>query len=87
MRSIDFKSLLIGILGTALVMVLMGQSTYQPNPYQIQCVPMEDSIGMGYVASRLFDMRKISKQIESSKPDLLYTEREFWEFYRENDLN
>jgi hypothetical protein len=42
---------------------------------------------MGYVASRLFDMRKISKQIESSKPDLLYTEREFWEFYRENDLN
>ena len=68
-------------------MVLMGLSTYQSNPYQIQCVPMEDTIGMGYVACRLFDMRKISKQIESSKPDLLYTEREFWEFYRENDLN
>ena len=29
MKSIDFKSLLIGILGTALVMVLMGQSSVQ----------------------------------------------------------
>jgi hypothetical protein len=29
MKSIDFKSLLIGILGTALVMVLMGQSIYR----------------------------------------------------------
>jgi len=28
MKSIDFKSLLIGILGTALVMVLMGQATH-----------------------------------------------------------
>ena len=27
MKSIDIKSLLIGILGTALVMVLMGQSS------------------------------------------------------------
>ena len=27
MKSIDFKSLLIGILGTALVLVLMGQSS------------------------------------------------------------
>ena len=64
MKSIDFKSLLIGILGTALVM-----------------------IGMGYDACRLFDMNNISKQIKSSKPDFLYTEREFWEFYPERDLN
>ena len=29
MKSIDIKSLLIGILGTALVMVLMGQSGFE----------------------------------------------------------
>ena len=29
----------------------------------------------------------ISKEIKSSKPDFLYTEREFWEFYPERDLN
>ena len=34
MKSIDFKSLLIGILGTALVMVLMGV-TQKNNKYQI----------------------------------------------------
>ena len=52
-----------------------------------QCVHLEDTIGMGYVACRLFDMNNISKQIKSSKPDFLYTEREFWEFYPERDLN
>ena len=86
MKSIDFKSLLIGILGTALVMTLMGKSVFQAEPYQIQCVHLEDTIGMGYVACRLFDMNNISKQIKSSKPDFLYTEREFWEFYPERDL-
>ena len=65
MKSIDFKSLLIGILGTALVMMLMGKSVFQPEPYQIQCVHLEDTIGMGYVACRLFDMNNISKQIKS----------------------
>ena len=52
MKSIDFKSLLIGILGTALVMMLMGKSVFQPEPYQIQCVHLEDTIGMGFVACR-----------------------------------
>ena len=37
MKSIDIKSLLIGILGTALVMVLMGQSSMQKQ-YDIECV-------------------------------------------------
>ena len=69
MESIDFKSLLIGILGTALVMMLMGKSVFQAEPYQIQCVHLEDTIGMGYVACRLFEMNNISKQIKSSKPD------------------
>ena len=46
MKSIDFKSLLIGILGTAMVMMLMGKSVFQPAPYQIQCVHLEDTIGM-----------------------------------------
>jgi len=36
MKSIDIKSLLIGILGTALVMVLMGHSSSQPH-YDIEC--------------------------------------------------
>ena len=36
MKSIDIKSLLIGILGTALVMVLMGQSSVR-NQYDIEC--------------------------------------------------
>ena len=37
MKSIDIKSLLIGILGTALVMVLMGQSSMQKQ-YDIEDV-------------------------------------------------
>ena len=36
MKSIDIKSLLIGILGTALVMVLMG-ATHKKANYQIVC--------------------------------------------------
>ena len=36
MKSIDFKSLLIGILGTAMVMMLMGV-THKKNKYQISC--------------------------------------------------
>jgi len=37
MKSIDIKSMLIGILGTALVMVLMGQSSFI-NKYETECV-------------------------------------------------
>ena len=37
MKSIDMKSLIIGILGTVLLMVLMGQSGMQ-NSYDIECV-------------------------------------------------
>ena len=37
MKSIDIKSLLIGILGTALVMVLMGQSRVTENRWQTSC--------------------------------------------------
>ena len=43
MESIDFKSLLIGILGTALVMVLMGQSS-QKIEYDIECFQRLDTI-------------------------------------------
>ena len=39
MKSIDIKSLLIGILGTTLVMVLMGNSSLGSNgKYQIDCI-------------------------------------------------
>ena len=86
MKIIDFKSLLIGILGTVLIMILKGQTSFMMNPYQVQCVPMEDTIGMGYVACRLFDQRVLSKIIGTSKPELLFTEREFWEFYKPEDL-
>ena len=37
MKSIYFNSLLIGILGTTLVMVLMGQSSIQKQ-YDVECV-------------------------------------------------
>ena len=37
MKSIDIKSLLIGILGTALVMVLMGQSSLKKQ-YDVECI-------------------------------------------------
>lgn len=37
MKSIDIKSLLIGILGTALVMVLMGLSKVGENRWQTSC--------------------------------------------------
>ena len=43
MKSIDFKSLLIGILGTALVMVLMGQSNLKEQ-YDIECIGIKESV-------------------------------------------
>ena len=39
MKSIDIRSLLIGILGTALVMVLLGATTYNPQGnLEFECV-------------------------------------------------
>ena len=45
MKSIDFKSLLIGILGTALVMVLMGQTTHKKR-YNVECITMSGKAGL-----------------------------------------
>ena len=45
MKSIDFKSLLIGILGTALVMVLMGQATHKKR-YDVECITMSGKAGL-----------------------------------------
>ena len=54
MKLIDIKSLLIGILGTALVMVLMGQSSMQKQ-YDVECVrALGDSDP--YIVSRKFDL-------------------------------
>ena len=39
MKLIEIKSLLIGILGTALVMVLMGQSSMQKQ-YDVECITL-----------------------------------------------
>ena len=45
MKSIDFKSLLISILGTALVMVLMGQATHKKR-YDVECITMSGKAGL-----------------------------------------
>ncbi len=45
MKSIDIKSLLIAILGTALVMVLMGQTTHKKR-YDVECISMSGNAGL-----------------------------------------
>ncbi len=45
MKSIDLKSLLIGFLGTALVMVLMGQTTHKKR-YDVECITMSGKTGL-----------------------------------------
>ena len=59
MKSIDFKSLLIGILGTALVMVLMGQSKLEKK-YDIECVSFykPEIHEIPYVTCRRFDIHE-----------------------------
>ena len=64
MKSIDFKSLLIGILATALVMVLMGQSKIEKQ-YDVECVAfigpkvvMDPTIENNWVQCRRFDLSK-----------------------------
>ena len=55
MKSIDVKSLLIGILGTALVFVLMGQAIVDQKEYEVSCVMDPDP---GHVICRRFDSRE-----------------------------
>ena len=64
MKSIDFKSLLIGILGTALVMLLMGQSKIEKQ-YDVECVAfidpkvvMDPTVENNGVQCRRFDLSK-----------------------------
>ena len=64
MKSIDIKSLLIGILGTALVMVLMGQSSIRKQ-YDVECVSyidpkvvMDPTIENNWIQCRRFDLTK-----------------------------
>ena len=45
MISNNFKSLLIGILGTALVMVLMGQATHKKR-FDVECITMSGKAGL-----------------------------------------
>ena len=45
MKSIDIKSLLIGILGTALVMVLMGQTSHKKR-HDVECITMPGKAGL-----------------------------------------
>ena len=55
MKSIDVKSLIIGMLGTALVFVLMGRSELQKK-YDIECVVEPFEIGDGRVFCKRFDL-------------------------------
>ena len=71
MKSIDIKSLLIGILGTALVMVLMGQSSMN-NRYDVECVfitPEKRADGTeypkGHIACRKFNLIKDKNLLEN----------------------
>ena len=64
MKTIDFKSLLIGIHGTALVMVLMGQSIVQKQ-YDVECVSFIDptivldpTIHINWIQCIRFDLSK-----------------------------
>ena len=45
MKSIEIKSLLISILGTALVMVLMRQTTHKKR-YDVECITMSGKAGL-----------------------------------------
>ena len=57
MKSIDFKSLLIGILGTTLVMVLLGASTFNVRGImEFECIEYQypqdfDAFCIQYVSS------------------------------------
>ena len=53
MKSIDMKSLIIGILGTALVFMLMGQT--KTTRLDIECVVLNQSDGP-MVSCRRFDL-------------------------------
>ena len=53
MKSIDAKSLIIGILGTALVFILMGQT--KTTRLDIECVVLNQSDGP-MVSCRRFDL-------------------------------
>ena len=67
MKLIDIKSLLIGILGTALVMVLMGQSTWS-GKYDVECVYKPNDGIRDYVICREFELRnKMNTSIFSAK--------------------
>ena len=55
MKSIDVKSLLIGILGTALVMVLMGQSSMRKQ-YDVECLHLESSHETLNIVCHKFDL-------------------------------
>ena len=63
MKSIDIKSLLIGILGTALVMVLMGV-THNKNKYQVSCgsvcILLNTSTGMIKQISSILHVDRIN---------------------------
>ena len=45
MKSIDFKSLLIGKLRTVLVMVSIGQTTHKKR-YDVECITMSGKAGL-----------------------------------------
>ena len=76
MKSIEVKSLIIGILGSALVMVLVGQTNLK-NSYQIVCVQSLTNTLIteteGDILCRRFDLHK--KKTFMKTPDYYDTMR------------
>ena len=86
MKSIDDKSLLIGILGTALVMVLMGQSSFEKQ-YQIECVPdyqLKPYVNRKWNADivnvycRKFDLTQPINKFSHKKVGTFFDAEDFW---------
>ena len=78
MKSIDIKSLLIAILGTTLVMVLMGQTTHKKR-YDVVCISMSGNADL--IKCRRF-------QLDSHKWDSIgnHVSTDWYNFDQANSL-
>ena len=81
MKSIDIKSLLIGILGTALVMVLMGQSSMSGHGrYSLSCLGNKSGNGSCFILDTI-------KQEIVGKVNALDVRARPWEWVPKNIRN
>ena len=69
MKSIDIKSLIISILGTALIMVLMGQSVNEKPSNKIQISCFGESLKFGRCVLYNNDVQKFIGQVQVGRID------------------